>query len=62
MSLFGLAVGIGGTISTTLAGGITTWFGSGAAFGVLAGCGFLAFLLVAFGMPETREAPAVSPA
>ncbi|MDB5371003.1 MAG: transporter [Roseomonas sp.] len=62
MSLFGLAVGIGGTISTTLAGGITTWFGSGAAFGVLAGCGFLAFLLVAFGMPETREAPAVRPA
>lgn len=55
MALFGLAVGIGGTISTTLAGAISSWFGSGAAFGVLAGSGFLAFLLVAFVMPETRD-------
>jgi MFS family permease len=55
MALFGLAVGIGGTISTTLAGAISSWFGAGAAFGVLAGGGFLAFLLVLLAMPETRE-------
>ncbi|MBC9205495.1 MFS transporter [Roseomonas aerophila] len=54
MALFGLAVGIGATISTTLAGAISSWFGAGAAFGVLAGSGFLAFLLVVFLMPETR--------
>jgi MFS family permease len=60
MSIFGLAVGIGGTISTTLAGAISGWFGSGAAFGMLAGCGFLAFLLVAFVMPETREDAAMA--
>jgi MFS family permease len=57
MALFGLAVGIGATISTTLAGAISSWFGAGAAFGVLAGSGFLAFLLVLLVMPETREEP-----
>jgi MFS family permease len=59
MALFGLAVGVGGTISTTLAGAISSWFGAGAAFGVLAGGGFLAFLLVLLAMPETREEPAL---
>jgi MFS family permease len=57
MALFGLAVGVGATISTTLAGAISSWFGAGAAFGVLAGSGFLAFLLVLLVMPETREEP-----
>ncbi|MBO1075913.1 MFS transporter [Roseomonas marmotae] len=55
MGLFGLAVGIGGTISTSLAGAVSTWFGPAAAFGMLAGCGLLAIPLLLFAMPETRE-------
>ncbi len=56
MGIFGLAVGIGGTISTTLGGTIASWFGTSAAFSVLAGSGALAFLLVLLAMPETRPA------
>ena len=57
MGIFGLAVGVGGTISTTLGGAIASWFGAGTAFVALAGCGLLAFLLVLFAMPETRGTP-----
>ena len=56
MGIFGLAVGIGGTLSTTVAGATATWFGSGAAFGLLAVVGLLSFLLVLFVMPETGTA------
>ncbi|MFC7554976.1 MFS transporter [Pseudoroseomonas wenyumeiae] len=56
MALFGLSMGLGGTISSTLAGAIATWVSVGAAFAVLTAAGFLGFLLAAFAMPETREA------
>jgi MFS family permease len=56
MALFGLSMGLGGTISSTLAGAIATWVSLGAAFAVLTAAGFLGFLLAALAMPETREA------
>ncbi|MCG7360938.1 MFS transporter [Roseomonas sp. ACRSG] len=56
MALFGLSMGLGGTISTTLAGAIASWVGVGAAFAFLTAAGFLGFLLAALAMPETREA------
>lgn len=65
MALFGLSMGLGGTISSTLAGAIATWVSLGAAFAVLTAAGFLGFLLAAVAMPETREAgslPAPQPA
>jgi MFS family permease len=67
MALFGLAMGLGGTVSTTLAGAIASWVGLGAAFAVLTAAGFAGFLLAALAMPETREArslpaPAQQPA
>jgi MFS family permease len=54
MAIFGLSMGIGGTISTTLAGALASWVGPGFAFGALAAAGMIAFLLAAFVMPETR--------
>jgi MFS family permease len=62
MAIFGLSMGIGATVSTTLAGALASWVGPGFAFGALAVAGMLALLLAAFMMPETRspdEAPAV---
>ncbi|WP_245214287.1 MFS transporter [Pararoseomonas indoligenes] len=56
--LFGLAVGIGGTLSTTIAGLAAEWFGPGTAFAMLAGIGLLSVLTVWAAMPETREAAA----
>jgi MFS family permease len=56
LGLFGLAVGIGGTLSTTLAGLAAEWFGAGTAFALLAGIGMLSVLVVWLAMPETREA------
>jgi len=53
MGLFGLATGIGATLSTAVAGVIADWLGAGAAFLALAGAGGLAFLLVLLAMPET---------
>jgi len=50
----GLAIGIGATLGTTLAGWIADRFGAPAAFGTLAVIGFAAFLLVWRAMPETR--------
>jgi MFS family permease len=50
----GMAVGIGASLSTTLAGYMTDWFGSSTAFLGLAGIATLALLLVLLAMPETR--------
>jgi MFS family permease len=58
MGIFGLAVGIGGTVSTTAAGAVATWFGHGVAFAGLGVMGLLAFLLVLFMMPETKDGAA----
>lgn len=56
MGVFGLATGVGATLSTAAAGAIAGWLGAGAAFVALAGAGLLALLLVLFAMPETRSA------
>ena len=53
MGLFGLATGIGATLSTAAAGAVAGWLGTGVAFVALAGAGLLAVLLVLFAMPET---------
>jgi len=58
LGLFGLAVGIGGTLSTTLAGLAAEWFGPAVAFAILAGIGLLSVATVWLAMPETRDAPA----
>ncbi|MCW3473788.1 MFS transporter [Limobrevibacterium gyesilva] len=54
MGIIGLAIGIGATISNTVAGGIASSFGSRAAFLALATAGAGAVLAVALAMPETR--------
>ena len=56
MGVFGLATGIGATLSTAAGGAIAGWLGAGAAFVALAGAGLLAVLLVLFAMPETLPA------
>ncbi len=53
MGLFGLASGIGATLSTTLAGLLATEFGAGTAFTALAGAGLAAVALAWAAMPET---------
>jgi MFS family permease len=57
MGLVGLAVGIGATFSTTVAGEIATRLGDDWAFLALAAGGALAVAAVASLMPETRPAP-----
>jgi len=52
--IVGCAVGIGASLSTTLAGYATDHFGSTAAFLTLAGLGAAGLALVAALMPETR--------
>ncbi|TCZ63261.1 MFS transporter [Roseicella aquatilis] len=59
MGLFGLASGIGATLSTTAAGAIATTYGAGTAFVALAGIGLLAFAVALLAMPET--APGTPP-
>ncbi|HWX49563.1 MAG TPA: MFS transporter [Roseomonas sp.] len=54
MGIFGLAVGIGATVSTTAAGAIASHFGTPLALGGLAVVGLLCFLLALFAMPETK--------
>ncbi len=54
MGLFGLAVGVGATVSNTAAGAIATDLGSQTAFLALALAGTCALLTVALAMPETR--------
>jgi MFS family permease len=56
IGFFGLAAGIGATLSTAVAGFIADRFGSATSFFGLAGAGALAVLLVWAAMPETRDA------
>lgn len=62
MGLFGLAAGLGATVSTALAGEIADAYGNASALFVLAAAGLASVLLVLMGLPETRpvmrEAPA----
>jgi MFS family permease len=60
LGFIGLAIGIGATISTTLAGWVGDRFGDPEAFLGLAAVGLLATLLIGFVMPETRPAAAES--
>jgi MFS family permease len=57
MGVFGLAAGLGATVSTTAAGGIADRAGPGYALAALAGAGLASVLLVAVGVQET--APSV---
>jgi MFS family permease len=59
IGLFGLAAGIGATLSTAVAGFVADRFGNAVSFFGLAGAGALAVLLVWAAMPETREAGGV---
>ncbi|HTN12234.1 MAG TPA: MFS transporter [Acetobacteraceae bacterium] len=54
MGLFGLAVGLGATFSTSVAGWAASTYTSDTAFHLLAVAGAAAVLMVAFAMPETR--------
>jgi MFS family permease len=56
IGLFGLAAGIGATLSTALAGFAADHFGNAVSFFGLAAAGALAVLLVWLAMPETRDA------
>jgi MFS family permease len=56
LGVFGLAVGIGATLSTTLAGLAAAWFGTEAAFALLAAIGLASVAAVWAAMPETRPA------
>jgi MFS family permease len=58
IGLFGLAAGIGATLSTTAAGFVADRFGNAVSFFGLAAAGALAVLLVWAAMPETRDAAA----
>jgi MFS family permease len=54
MGFIGLAMGVGATISTTLAGWIAEAFGASAAYASLALVGLAAVLVASIAMPETR--------
>jgi len=54
MGVIGLAVFIGASISTALAGWVADVAGDGTAFVALSAAGLLGTALVWFGMPETR--------
>jgi MFS family permease len=54
MGLIGLAIGVGATISTTLAGWIADAMGAPTAYVALALVGFAAVLVAFYAMPETR--------
>jgi len=56
LGFIGLAIGLGATASTSLAGWVADWFGTTAAFACLAGVGLAATLLVWRAMPETKPA------
>jgi predicted MFS family arabinose efflux permease len=56
MGIFGLAAGIGATLSTTAAGALAGQFGAEVAFVALAGAGCAAVLLAWAAMPETAPA------
>ena len=52
--IVGTAVGIGASLSTTLAGYLSDYLGSGTAFLGLGALGFLGLVLVWAALPETR--------
>lgn len=56
IGLFGLAVGLGATVSTAAAGEIADAYGHAAALLALAGAGLLSVVLVLALLPETRPA------
>jgi MFS family permease len=56
MGMLGIAVGIGATVSTSVAGVVAERYGGNSAFLALGAAGLLSVLLVAFAMPETRPA------
>jgi MFS family permease len=56
MGLFGLASGVGATLSTTIAGLLAAEFGASVAFAALAGAGLAAIALAWLAMPETAPA------
>jgi MFS family permease len=56
IGIFGLAAGIGATLSTSIAGFVADRFGNTVSFLGLATAGALAVLLVWLAMPETRDA------
>jgi MFS family permease len=60
LGIVGSALGIGASISTTLAGFLADHFGSGAAFTFLAGVAMAGLVLVCALMPETRARSAES--
>ena len=57
LGFVGFAIGIGATLSTTLAGWIGDHYGQPIAFASLAGFGLAACALVLSAMPETRPQP-----
>jgi MFS family permease len=57
MGALGLAVGVGATLSTALAGALAGQFGNSVAFLALAVAGAIGVLIVATVMPETRPDP-----
>ncbi len=61
MGSLGIAVYVGATISTSLAGWTAERCGDSAAFLLLAGAGLAGTLLLWLAMPETRERPATPP-
>ena len=54
LGLFGLAAGLGATISTTLGGVLATHLGTRMAFLCLGAAGAAAMALVGFALPETK--------
>ncbi|MFC7476491.1 MFS transporter [Dankookia sp. GCM10030260] len=61
MGVFGLAAGLGATVSTTAAGFLAAEFGAGVAFTALAGAGLAALALAWGAMPETAPDAAAGP-
>ncbi len=57
LGFMGFSIGIGATLSTTIAGWTADTFGDPAAFFGLGAVGALAWILVLLAMPETRPAP-----
>lgn len=57
IGVFGLASGLGATLSTAVAGAIADGLGESTAFIFLSAAGGLAVLLAWFGMPETARIP-----
>jgi MFS family permease len=61
LGFVGIAMGVGGTISTTAAGIIADRFGTATSLLTLACIGLLAFVTFAFAMPETRNPDGAPP-